>query len=88
MQKFFQFLDQRFRTLQYLSQRVTEGAPPGWEGVCAGLQDEVAQLRRRGLEKVTTMEEILQVGSKRIKVSTQREVAPLAQLWKLPLTLY
>lgn len=59
-QKFLQFLDRHFRTLQYLSQ----SAPLRWEG---GLQDEVAQLRRRGLERATTMQEILQVRNKTIK---------------------
>eukprot|EP00066_Takifugu_rubripes_P029034 XP_011618300.1 PREDICTED: nesprin-1-like [Takifugu rubripes] len=54
--KFLQFLDRHFRTLQYLSQ----SAPQRWEG---GLQEEVARLRRRGLAKATTMQEILRVWS-------------------------
>lgn len=62
-QKFLQFLDRHFRILQYLSQRVPESAPQRWEG---GLQDQVARLRQRGLQRATTMQEILRVRNKSI----------------------
>eukprot|EP00064_Thunnus_orientalis_P020647 superscaffoldBa00005798_g20789 len=58
--KFFQFLGHHFHILQYLTQRVPESDPQSWEGVVTGLQDEVARLQQRGLERGTNMQETLQ----------------------------
>lgn len=80
VQRFFQFLDHHFRILQYLSKGVPESAPWRQEGVLAGLQEELAQLWRRGLEKATTMEQILQVRNKSINtLNPEADLVVLAQ---------
>ncbi|XP_068574256.1 nesprin-2-like isoform X2 [Cebidichthys violaceus] len=60
---FFQFLGHHFKVLQQLTQRVPESALQRWQGVVTGLQDEVARLQQRGLEKGTRMQETIQVWS-------------------------
>ncbi|KAG7233816.1 hypothetical protein INR49_006550 [Caranx melampygus] len=58
--KFFQFLGQHFKILQYLTCRLPESALQRWDGVVMGLQEGVTRLQQQALERGTRMQETLQ----------------------------
>ncbi|XP_028298170.1 nesprin-2-like, partial [Gouania willdenowi] len=61
--RFFRLVSQHFSALCYLTCEVVDVGPERWEGVIAGLQDDVSRLQLNGLDRGAAMQRTLQLWS-------------------------